>query len=120
MISAVVLSHNNAAIIKKTLISLSWCDEIIMIDDDSSDETVVLAEKLGVRVFQHRLEGNFAAQRNFALEKTKSDWVFFVDSDEIVPAALAREIQHAILDNGIDGYMVRRKDTLFGKTLNYG
>ena len=120
MISAAILSHNNASIIRKTLASLAWCDEVLVIDDNSTDDTVLLAKRTGAKVYTHKLDNDFALQRNFALEKAKGDWVLFVDSDEIVPPALAKEIQKAILDNGIDGYFLRRSDTLFGKKLRFG
>lgn len=120
MISAVVLSHNNASIIRKTLESLVWCDEILVIDDDSTDETKAVAEKIGARVIHRPLANDFAAQRNFALGKTKSDWVLFIDSDEIVSKHLSQEIQKAIQDNGIDGYFLKREDILFGEKLRYG
>jgi glycosyltransferase involved in cell wall biosynthesis len=122
MISAVVLSHNDAATIERALTSLKWADEILLIDDNSDDDTVAVAQKLGVRVYTHTLAGDFASQRNFGLSKTKGDWVLYVDSDEVVSKELADEIQAKLLNDtsGVEGYVVRRTDTLWGRELRHG
>lgn len=119
MISAVVISHNNELTIGKTLQSLSFCDERILVDDFSTDETVQIAKKIGAIVYQHALNGDFAAQRNFGLGKAKGEWVLFIDSDEIVSPGLAREIQKVV---AIDcaGFYLKRQDWLFGRKLLHG
>lgn len=149
MITAVVLTHNSASSIEKTLISLSWCDEILCIDDFSSDATVECAKKLKAYVYQRHLDDDFAAQRNFGLEKATSDWILFVDSDEIVSQELHREIRDTISQKGsgkegreagitnnelrpacrqagmtnkkqIHGYFIKRDDLFLGRKLKYG
>ncbi len=104
MISAVVLTHNDEGHLAKTLASISWCDEVIVVDDESTDKTIDIATKRGASVYTRKLDGDFAAQRNFGLGKAKGparnasqsdaggEWVLFVDSDEIVSEELAREI----------------------------
>lgn len=119
MISAIVLSHNDQEVIAKTLKSVSWCDEIIVVDDESVDKTVDVAKKNGATVYKRRLDGDFAAQRNFGLSKAKGDWVLFVDSDEVVSSSLAKEIQEST-DIDAVGFYLRREDTLFGKRLEHG
>jgi len=119
MISAIVLTHNDSATVGKTLASLAWCDELIVIDDNSTDTTVEIAKKHNAKVHLRHLDDDFAAQRNFGLAKAGGDWVLFVDSDEIVPQALAREIQKSV---GIDcaGFYLERQDFLFGRKLTHG
>ncbi len=119
MISAIILSHNDAGVIAKTLTSLSWCDERIIVDDNSRDSTVTVAKKHGATVYKRSLDGNFAAQRNFGLSKAKGDWVLFVDSDEVVSPALAKELQEST-DIDAVGFYLRRQDTMFGKLLEHG
>lgn len=119
MISAIVLSHNDGGVIAKTLKSLAWCDERIVVDDNSSDKTVSVAKKSGATVYAHSLDGDFAVQRNFGLSKAKSEWVLFVDSDEIVSPALAKEIQEST-DIDAVGFYLRRQDWMFGKRLAHG
>ncbi len=118
-ISAVVLTHNNSDTLKETLDSLKWCDEILIIDDNSTDETVSKAKK-SAKVITHALGGNWAAQRNFALTKTKNPWVLFVDSDEIVTKALKTEILEAVYKNNYDGFYLKRQDQFLGRILHHG
>ncbi len=118
MISAVVLTHNDEAILPTCLESVSWCDEVIVIDDQSTDDTAAIAKKLGAKIFGKKLNDNFAAQKNFGLEKATGEWVLFVDSDEIVSVELRNEIQN--LSWTKDGYYVKRKDFLFGKWITHG
>lgn len=119
MISSVVLSHNDAASIGKTLTSLTWCDEVIVIDDDSTDKTVEVAKKFGAKAYIHSLKDDFAKQRNFGLTKAKGDWVFFVDSDEIVSPELAKEIRLKARED-IEGYYLMRRDFMWGRELKHG
>jgi len=126
MISAVILTKNNETTLEKTLASVSFCDEILVIDDYSSDGTVAFAKKQKATVIEHHLENDFAKQRNFALEKTKGDWVLFVDSDEIVSEQLKKEIIKKVtsdksqVTSKTNGYYVRRVDFFMGKELKHG
>ncbi len=121
MISSVVLTRNDEATVAKTLESLTWCDETIVVDDASTDSTVAIAKNFTNKIFQHPLNGDFAAQRNFGLAKAKNDWVLFVDSDEVVSDALAKEITP--IRSGMtekSGYFIKRRDILWGRELKYG
>ncbi|HSW47878.1 MAG TPA: glycosyltransferase family 2 protein [Candidatus Saccharimonadales bacterium] len=122
MISAVVLTKNEEKNISKCLTSLSWCDELIIIDDHSTDRTIDIAKKTNAKIYQNLLNGNFAQQRNFGLNKASGDWVLFVDADEIVSPALWYEIMQ-YTNNSIDnnaGFFIKRKDVMWGKELNFG
>lgn len=122
MISAVVLTKNEEKNIEKCLENLSWCDEVIVVDDQSQDKTVDIAKKKGAKVYTHALEDDFALQRNFGLEKAKGDWVFFVDADEEVSQGLWYEIMERTNApfNMIEGFYVKRIDTLWNKQLKHG
>ena len=122
MISVVVLTKNEEKNIGDCLDTLSWCDELIVIDDNSQDNTKSIAEKKGAKVFTHSLDGNFASQRNFGLSKAKGDWVLFIDADERVSENLALEIKKQELQTQKDtqGYLFKRYDNLFGRTLRHG
>lgn len=122
MISAVVLTKNEEKNIKACLETLSWCDEILVIDDNSEDKTIEIVKKTGAKVFIRLLNNNFAAQRNFGLEKAKGDWVLFIDADERVSSALWYEIMATIntpFDN-YSGFYLKRRDVMWGKELRHG
>lgn len=133
MITAVILAHNDEKIIERAIKSVQFCDEVIVIDDESTDETVKRAEKAGAKVYRRALKGDFAEQRNYGLSKATGDWVLFVDSDEIVSTELRKELTNVMQsEDGIprqarddskergDGFYVRRRDFLFGKWLTHG
>lgn len=129
MITAVVLTKNEEKNIKACLESLKWCDEIVVIDDYSSDKTTSIAKKSSDAVFQRNLNNDFAAQRNFGLQKAKSEWVLFIDADERVSKALAQEImpyvqvqKHfgSVTATTHRGFYINRNDFLWSRLLKHG
>lgn len=132
MISAVILTKNEEGNIIKCLESLFWCDEIIIIDDFSEDRTTekIMNYESGIRdinkykIFQRRLNNDFAGQRNFGLKKAQGDWVIFVDADEIVTDLLKNEVievtQKRATTQSYNGYYIRRDDYFMGRWLMYG
>lgn len=120
MISAVVLTRNEEKNIQDCLEGLSWCKEILVIDDNSSDQTRAMAQKLGARVLEHSLGNDFAQQRNFGLKEAKHDWIFFVDADERVSPELAEEIKKKITKTTTGGFYFKRIDFFMGRWLRHG
>lgn len=121
-ISAIIIAKNEARKINRCLESLKFIDEIIIIDDKSTDRTLEIAEKYKAKIYSRELNANFSSQRNFGLEMAKGDWVLFIDTDEVVSPNLRNEIIQVTSDslNRINGYFIERKDVLWGKQLNYG
>lgn len=130
-ISAVILTKNEEKNIGECLETLRWCDEVIVIDDNSTDKTVEIAKKMGAKVFARSLDNDFASQRNFALRQAlhqngtgqvRGEWVLFVDADERVPAQLRAEIKSTInhKPSTINGYFLKREDKIWGRTLKHG
>ena len=121
MISAIVLAKNEEKNIASCLKSLYWCDQILLIDDYSSDKTRLIAKKYQAKIYKRHLAGDFSRQRNFALTKVNKGWVFFVDADEIVSPALAKEIKEKLTPKtNIAGFYLKRKDSFLGQWLNHG
>jgi len=109
MISAVVIAKDEQKNIAKCLKSISWCDEILLIDDYSKDKTVDIARKLNAKVYKRKLNKDFSKQRNYGLKKANGEWVLFVDADEFVSKGLAREIVNEIKKLKVsDGYFIKR------------
>ncbi len=121
-ITGIILAKDEENSIKTCIESLKWCDEILVIDDESSDNTREIAKKMGCKVFIRSLNKNFSEQRNFGLEKASGEWTFFIDADEVIPPLLKQEINKYINDpnNRYSGFYIKRKDIMWGKELKYG
>lgn len=118
-ISAVFITLNEAKRIGRALGAVNWADEIVVVDSGSTDGTIDEARRHGAKVFQHKFE-NFAAQKNFALEKASQEWVLFLDADEIISDELANEVKEAAASGKADGYMLPRMNIIFGRAMKYG
>lgn len=123
-LSIVILTKNESNNISKCLSSVAWADEVIIIDDLSTDETISIAKKAvpSVQIFTRALNDDFAGQHNFGLEKASGDWVLFIDADEIVPPALHEEIVKVLLNVSpdVEGFYLKRQDTFLNTKLAHG
>lgn len=120
-ISAVILSKNEEKNIASCVGSLNFCDEVILVDDNSTDKTVEIASNLGARVLTRSLDRDFASQRNFGLERAKGEWILFIDADERVSQKLQKEIVAEISKpSQVKGYYLRREDIIWGKRFRFG
>lgn len=119
-ISAIVLTHNSSDTIRTLIERLRFADEVIVIDDNSTDDTVRLAKKSGASVINRAVAEDFSAQRNAGLARAKGPWVLFVDADEMVTKDLADEIRKAVERIDVNGFFLKRQDTMWGKVLRYG
>ncbi len=130
MLSVIILTKNEEKNIEDCLKNLAWCDEIVVVDDNSQDGTIKKLEsksqsaswRIKLKIFKRDLNGDFAQQRNFGLEKAAGDWVLFIDADERVSSSLREEIIKKINNpqNQFNGFFIKRKDFLFGKFLEHG
>jgi glycosyltransferase involved in cell wall biosynthesis len=96
--SAIVLTLNEETNLERCFASLRWCDEIVVIDSGSKDQTRERAVELGARVLVHEQPPPFKIdeQRNWALDNAQlplDSWALFLDADEVVPVALAKAIR---------------------------
>lgn len=121
MVSAVVLTKNAAINLPRCLQSLLWCDEIIVIDNFSTDDTIKISRENKAQVYQRELGDDFASQRNFGLQKAQNNWVLFVDADEEVSPLLRQEIiEKTQSQTFYQGFCLKRKDFFHGRWLKYG
>jgi glycosyltransferase involved in cell wall biosynthesis len=119
-LTAVVLTYNNQNTIQRCLNSLKFCDELIIIDSYSTDDTIKVAEQFGAKIYTRHLNHNWSAQRNFGLTKASHQWVLFVDSDEYVSPQLRREIVQRLKEPIVHGFYLRRFDKFLKKELHHG
>jgi (heptosyl)LPS beta-1,4-glucosyltransferase len=114
-ISGIIIAKDAENLIADCLDSLSFCNEIIVIDDNSQDRTREIAEKMGAKVFLHPSVDDFSELRNFGLKKAVGDWIFYADADERVSPLLREEIIKSInKSNEYAGFRVQRKNFYFG------
>lgn len=120
-LSVVVLTKDSGKYLDRCLDSLSFASEIIVVDDESNDNTQSISKKYTKNLNTHALENDFSRQRNYSLKLAKYEWVLFVDSDEVVSPGLAREIVSFLSnDRGVDGLYLLREDIMWGKKLKHG
>ena len=106
--TATVITFNEAANIQAALESLAWADEIIVVDSESTDDTVAIARRYTDRVTVRPWPG-YIAQKNFAAAQARHDWIFSLDADERVTPELAGEIRAVLAGpSGVAGYRVPR------------
>ncbi len=119
-ISAVVLSYNNEKEIERCLNSLSWADEIIVIDSFSTDNTARISRSKGAKVFQYAFS-TFGKLRNLGLLHASCPWIFSLDTDEVATPEAIQEVKDIASDSEAkDIYFIPRLNTVFGRQLKYG
>ncbi|MDP2585770.1 MAG: glycosyltransferase family 2 protein [Candidatus Levybacteria bacterium] len=117
-ISGIVITKNAENLIADCLDSLSFCEEVVVIDSKSEDRTKEIAEKMGAKVFEHSFQ-DFSEARNFGLEKATGEWVIYVDSDERVTKELVSSIEYQVLSiasNNFSAFKIKRKNFYFGSS----
>lgn len=118
-ISAVVNTRNEEANIVECLKSLSFCHEIVVVDMESTDNTVKLAKEYTHKVFSHKNVGYVEPARNFAISKAVGDWILIVDADERIPKKLAKELVSLSQTGEHDFVRLPRKNLVFGQWLQH-
>lgn len=120
-ISAVVLSRNSQNKISACLTSLrGFADEIILVDGESKDATVAIAQKFGAQVYSHKFLGAFSLERNFGIEKATSVWVLQLDSDEVVSEDFKNKCNATLPHTSHAAFKFLRKNSFLGHPFTYG
>ena len=118
--SVVILTSNEEKNIERCLKSISFCKDILVIDDFSKDKTVDIVEKYGAKVYKRHLNNDFSSQKNYGIEKAKNKWILFLDADEQLNNELIKEILDLNVENNINGYFLKRHDFFWDKELKHG
>lgn len=112
-LSGIIIAKNEESMIADAIDSLSFCDEVIVIDNESQDRTVDIAKHAGAKVFATKAQ-SFAEKRNVGKEKAKGEWILYLDADERVTKELAASIKTAITDASNIAYRVSRQNYYLG------
>jgi len=119
-ISAVIIAFNEEKNIADAVRSVSWADEIIVVDSESSDRTRELAQLHGAKVLLRPWPG-FSAQKQFAAEQAENDWILSLDADERVSSELEHEIRAMQAgEPAADGYKIPRLSFYMGRPIRHG
>jgi glycosyltransferase involved in cell wall biosynthesis len=119
-LSAAIITLNEAANLPRTLASVRFAKEVVVVDSGSTDATVEIAGRAGARLFEEPWKG-FAGQKNSAIAHATGDWVLSLDADEEVSPELAREIEALLAgEPAFAAYRIPRLNHFLGRPLQHG
>jgi len=119
-LSVIIPTFNEEENIEECLASVSFADEVMVVDSFSTDRTAEIARARGARLIQHEYV-NSATQKNWAIPQARHEWVLLVDADERVSLELAGEIEVLFRDGpSATGYWIRRRNHFLGREMKHG
>src|SRR5947208_148559 len=120
-VSVLVPVKNEAENLRRCLPALAWADEVFVVDSQSTDDTVSVAEGFGARVVQFHFNGRYPKKKNWALDNLpfRNEWVLIVDADEVVVPELAEEIARRTAADEADGFYLNMKYFFLGRRIRH-
>jgi glycosyltransferase involved in cell wall biosynthesis len=118
-VTVVIAARNEAANIVPCIESVHWAREVLVVENDSTDDTVELARRAGAMVISHPFS-TIGGQRNAAFERATSDWIFVVDADERGTEELGAEIRRTISAPRHQAYRIPRRSYFLGHEIKHG
>jgi len=121
VLSVLIPTRNERRNIVDCIRSVSWCDEVVVVDSGSGDGTQELAQAGGARVVDFKWDGRHPKKKNWALENVpwKNEWVLILDADERIRPELAAEIRSALRQPRVDGYFINRRFIFLEKWIKH-
>jgi len=121
-VSIIVPIRNEAGNLPRCLASVKWADEVFVVDSQSTDGSIEIAQTEGARVVQFHFNGSWPKKKNWALENLpfRNDWVFILDADEVLPSGAEGEIASSIREaDDVAGYWINRRFRFMGRWLRH-
>ncbi|BDS07659.1 glycosyl transferase [Oceaniferula spumae] len=120
MFSILILTKDEEINIQDCLDSVSWCDDVVVLDSFSGDATCDIAKQNGARIYERKFD-DFGAQRNYALDEInfKHPWVFHLDADERFNEELRSDCEKVIKENKHSAYFVPNRIIFLGKWIKH-
>ena len=121
-VSLIVPIRNEAGNLPRCLQSVRWADEIFVVDSQSTDGSLAIAQEHGAQVVQFHFNGTWPKKKNWALENLpfRNEWVFILDADEVLPPGAEEEFARAIANSGENaGYWINRRFMFMGRWLRH-
>jgi glycosyltransferase involved in cell wall biosynthesis len=120
MLSVAIITKNEEANLARTLASVQFADEIVVLDSASTDRTVEIARNFNAIVYDEAWQG-FAGSKNSAIAKCTGDWILSLDADEELSPKLQQQIQMLLPYNPpTDAYYIKRRNLFLGRWIKYG
>jgi len=119
-ISAIIICYNEVDNISEAIDSVSWCEEVLVVDSYSDDGTLERIKEKNVRLLQHAFEG-FTEQKNWAIEQSAHEWILLIDADERLTSALKTEVERVLSEESIseEAFWIYRDNFFMGKRLKH-
>ncbi len=119
-ISVFIIVYNEEEAIERCLESVSWADEIIIVDSCSQDKTVEICKRHTDKIYQREFS-DFADMKNFALSKVSNEWALSIDADEECTQELRAKIEEILNkpDTEVDGFFIKRKSRIFDRWFRF-
>ncbi len=119
-ITVLIPTKNNEKTIQDLMESVSWADEILVVDSHSTDQTPHICRDFGARVIQHEYH-NSASQKNWALAYCQCEWVFQIDTDEMLEPGFFEELQEKLLyvSSDVHAFRIPRKNHILGRWVSH-
>ncbi|HEX4085750.1 MAG TPA: glycosyltransferase family 2 protein [Chthoniobacteraceae bacterium] len=121
-VSVIIPVRNEAENLARCLGSVSWADEVWVVDSQSTDRTAEIAESLGARFVQFHYQGGWPKKKSWALENlpVSNEWLFLLDADETLPPGAEAEIREIVSrPGGPDGYWINRRFQFLGRWMKH-
>jgi glycosyltransferase involved in cell wall biosynthesis len=120
-VSVYMITYNNEETVERALKSVTWANEIVIVDSFSNDRTAEIGRKYTDKLFQRKWPGH-RDQYQYAADLTSHEWIMFVDADEEISPELVDEIQEALKPktSEVDGFFIYRRTFYLGRWIRYG
>jgi glycosyltransferase involved in cell wall biosynthesis len=120
LLSVAIVTFNEEENLARTLASIAWADQIIVVDSGSTDRTVDIARSFHATVLDRPWPG-FAQQKNFALSQCTGDWILTLDADEELSTELKEEIRTTLSSQPtVDAFCLKRRNLFLGRWIKHG
>ena len=120
LLSVAIVTFNEEENLARTLASVAWADQILVVDSGSTDRTIAIARTFNATVIERSWPG-FAAQKNFALSQCSGDWILSLDADEELSPELQQQIRQTLFSQPtVDAFFLKRRNLFLGRWIKHG